>query len=70
MFWEITVTDQATYRFDAECYSKGQAIELAKDWFNEREPSTTVVKLAPCQMDGACPYSADHTCSMCMKGGE
>lgn len=67
MKYVITMTLECTYEIDAEDYTEEQAISLAEEWFTEAEPHMTVQKLAPCQMNGKCPYqhNPDHSCSDC-----
>ena len=64
MVYRITLTDTATYEFDSSLYTPKQAEALARDWFIEREPDIEFETLAPCEVDGNCPYE-DYNCSLC-----
>ena len=65
MKYRITITSTATYELDADCYTPEQAKELAEEWFAERECDMTFETLAPCEIDGNCPYDDGRTCNMC-----
>lgn len=64
MKYRITLTSTATYELDSSLYTPEQAKELAEEWFAEREPDIEFETLAPCEIDGNCPYD-DCNCSLC-----
>lgn len=64
MKYVITLTNTATYELDSSLYTPEQAKELAEEWFAEREPEMEFQSLAPCEVDGNCPYD-DCNCSLC-----
>lgn len=64
MKYRITLTSTATYELDASLYTPEQAKALAEEWFAERECDMTFETLAPCEIDGCCPYD-DCNCSLC-----
>ena len=64
MKYVITLTNKATYEFDSSLYTPEQAKSLAEEWFAEREPEMEFQSLAPCEVDGKCPYD-DCNCSLC-----
>ena len=64
MKYRITLTSTATYELDSSLYTPEQARALAEDWFAEREPDISFETLAPCEIDGNCPYD-DCNCSLC-----
>ena len=66
MVYRITLTSTATYELDADCYTPEQAKELALEWFaNHGEYDIEFETLAPCEVDGNCPYDDGRTCNMC-----
>ena len=64
MKYRITLTSTATYELDSSLYTPEQARALAEEWFAEREPNIIFKTLAPCEIDGCCPYD-DCDCSLC-----
>lgn len=74
MIYKVTITDTVTYYIDSDSdrYTKDdaeQAEGLALEWWAERDPEVEIEKVAPCQINGKCPYDlSKHTCSDCMKG--
>lgn len=65
MKYRITLTSTATYELDSSLYTPEQARALAEEWFAERECDMTFETLAPCEIDGCCPYDDGRTCNMC-----
>ena len=73
MIYKVTITDTVIYYVDSNKpeYSKDdaeQAENLALEWGAERNPAVEITPIAPCQIDGKCPYETTHACSECMKG--
>lgn len=73
MIYKVTITDTVTYYITSNKpeYSKDDAEQaecLAREWWIERDPVVETTPVAPCQIDGKCPYSTNHPCSECMKG--
>ena len=73
MIYKVIITDTVTYYINSDKpeYSKDdaeQAEGLAREWWAERDPIVETTPIAPCQIDGKCPYDASHPCSECMKG--
>lgn len=65
MKYRITLTSTATYELDASLYTPEQAKELAEEWFAEREPDIEFETLAPCEIDGICPYEGEYCSTYC-----
>lgn len=65
MKYRITLTSTATYELDADCYTPEQAKALAEEWFAEREPDIEFETLAPCEIDGVCPYDGEYCSAHC-----
>lgn len=64
MVYRITLTNKAIYELDSSLYTPEQAKALAEEWFAEREPDIEFETLAPCEVNGNCPYD-DCNCSLC-----
>lgn len=71
MIYRVMISDSAIYDFDPNddnVHSENDALHRAEQWFSERDPEVTILKLAPCQVDNKCPYSPrERSCSDCMK---
>ena len=72
MIYKVTITDSVTYYIDSDKnrYTKDdaeQAESLALEWWAERDPDVAIEKVAPCQIDGVCPYETARACSECRK---
>ena len=65
MKYRITITSTATYELDASLYTPEQAKALAEEWFAEREPEIEFETLAPCEIDGICPYDGEYCSTHC-----
>ena len=65
MKYRITITSTATYELDSSLYTPEQAKALAEDWFAEREPDMEFETLAPCEIDGVCPYDGEYCSAHC-----
>ena len=67
MFYRVTIKDEVVYYLTKEnAKTREEAIDLALQWFSERDPSILIEEVSPCQIDGICPYG-NRACSDCRK---
>lgn len=68
MPYRVVITDNAQYVFTNPRTAQ-EAEYLATKLFRNRIPTVTIEHLAPCQVNGICPFqnSCEHTCSDCDK---
>ena len=68
MFYRVTIKDEVVYYLTKEnAKTREEAIDLALQWYADRDPHILIEEATPCQIDGVCPYETARACSECRK---
>ncbi len=64
----IMASSSCNYFFEENEWTEEEAIQQARDWFDERKINVELEHITPCQVDGKCPnQSTNIDCSECAK---